>query len=118
MKRLTLSYLAIYLLAGGLGLAFFPAFTLDILQSNRDYGDIMPRVAGVLMIGLSGLIAQFVYYRDYKYYRFSVYIRSFFVLFFVYLFFASTDPFFLVLNLIILIGLFPSIYTIMRERAR
>ena len=116
MKRLTLSYLASYLLIGGLGLAFLPAVTLELFQSNGQYGDVMPRVTGAFMIGLSGLIALFVYYEDYKYYPYSVYIRSFFVLFFFFLYFRSADPFFLVLNAIVLIGLLPSIYTLIRER--
>ena len=118
MKRLTLTYLAIYLLIGGLGLTFLPSFTFRLFLSNGDYGDIMPRVAGMFMIGLSGLIAQFVYYQDYKYYPYSVYIRSFFVIFMFFLFARSSDPLFLVLNAIVLIGLLPSIYTLIRERAR
>ena len=110
--------LAIYLLVGGLGLAFLPSLTLRLFLSTGDYGDIMPRVAGMLMIGLSGLIAQFVYYQDYRYYAYSVYIRSFFVLFLFFLFARPSDPLFLVLNAIVLIGLLPSIYTLIRERAR
>ena len=116
MKRLTMSYLASYLVVGGLGLAFFPAFTLNLFQSNGDYGDIMPRLVGMLMFGLSGLIALFAFHRDYRYYSYSVYIRSFFVLFLFYLYSRSADPLFLVLNVIVLIGLLPSIYTLVRER--
>ena len=116
MKKVTLSYVAGYLLIGGLGLAFLPAVTLNLLQSNGQYGDVMPRVVGVLMIGLGGLIAQFVYYGDYKYYPYTVYVRTFFVLFFFALYFRSTDPLFLVLNVIVLIGLLPSIYTLIGER--
>ncbi len=110
MKKLTLSYLAVYLLFGGLGLAFFPALALNLFQSNGDYGQIMPRVAGMLMLGLSGIIGLFIYYEDFKYYPYSVYIRSFFVLFLFFLYFRSGDPLFIVLNVIILIGLLPSIY--------
>jgi hypothetical protein len=50
--RTSLYYLAGYLLAGGLGLPMFPVETWRILLSNRDYGDIFPRVAGMLMSGL------------------------------------------------------------------
>ncbi len=117
MKRITLTYLAIYLLIGGLGLAFLPALALRLFFSNGDYGDVMPRVAGMLMIGLSGLIGQFVMNQDYRYYPYSVYIRSFFVLFLFVLYARSGDPLFLALNGIILIGLLPSIYTLIRERA-
>ena len=115
MKRITLSYLAAYLLFGGLGLAFMPQLTLDLFQSNGDYGDIMPRLVGTFMIALGGLIGQFVYLRDYKYYPYSVFIRTFIVIFLFFLYVRSDDPLFLVLNVIVLIGLVPSIYTLIRE---
>ena len=116
MKRITLSYLATYLLFGGLGLAFTPQLTLDLFQSNGDYGDIMPRLVGLFMIALSGLIGMFVYLRDYKYYPYSVFIRTFIVIFLFFLYARSDDPLFLVLNGIVLVGLVPSIYTLIRER--
>ena len=118
MKRLTLTYVATYLLIGGIGLALAPSFTLKLFLSSGDYGDVMPRVAGMFMIGLSGIVAQFLYYRDYKYYPYSVVLRSFFVLFMFILYAKSGDPLFLVLNVIVLIGLVPSIYTLIRERSR
>ncbi len=118
MKRVTLSYLAGYLLFGGLGLAVMPEFALDLFQSNGDYGDTMPRLVGMFMIALSGLIAMFVYLKDYKYYPYSVFIRTFIVLFLFFLYARSDDPLFLVLNAIVLVGLLPSAYTLARERTR
>ena len=118
MKRITLTYLAVYLLVGGLGFAFLPDFTFELFQSTGNYGDIMPRVTGIFMIALSGLIALFVYYRDYKYYPYSVFIRTFIVIFLFVLYFRTDDPLFLILNIIVLVGLLPSIYTLIRERLR
>ncbi len=68
------------------------------------------------MVGFGGLSGLIAYYEDYKYYPPSVFIRSFFVLFFFFLYFQSDDPFVLVLNATVLIGLLPSIYVLMRER--
>ncbi len=116
MKKYTLFYVSAYLLVGGLGLAVAPAEILDLFQSNGDYGDTMPRVAGILMVGLSGLIALLAYNEDYKYYPYSLFVRTLFVLFFFFLYFRSDDPFFLVLNVIILIGLVPSLVIYGRER--
>ena len=42
MQRLTLTYVATYLLLGGLGLLAAPDLTLRLLLSNGAYGDIMP----------------------------------------------------------------------------
>ena len=116
MKRITFIYLASYLLAGGLGLMLLPAFTLNLFQSSGSYGDIMPRAVGMFMIGLGGIVAQFVIHGDYKYYPYSIYIRSFFVLFLFFLYARSSDPLFVVLNVVVLIGLLPSIYTLVREK--
>ena len=50
--RLSLLYLGSYLVLIGLGLLFAPEGTLRLLQSNGEYGDVFPRVAGMLMSGL------------------------------------------------------------------
>jgi hypothetical protein len=116
MKRITLTYLATYLFLGGVGLLFVPDFTLKIFQSNGSYGDIIPRFVGILMVALSGLIAQFVYYKDYKYYPYSVYARSFIVISLFFLYYQTKDPFFLIINGIVLLGLLPSVYILIRDR--
>jgi hypothetical protein len=66
MKRLTLIYLTGYLLIGGLGLLLMPDVALSLLMSNGDYGDTMPRVVGMFMLVLSGLIGSFVGRADYS----------------------------------------------------
>ena len=116
-KRVLLIYLVTYLTAGGLGLAIAPDFALDLLQSNQDYGDVMPRVVGMFMVGLAGLVGMIVYHRDYKYYPYSVVIRTGIVLFLFWLYTFDQDPLFLVFNGIVLIGLIPSYVVLARERA-
>jgi uncharacterized protein YjeT (DUF2065 family) len=110
MQRLTLSYLAAYLLIGGLGLLLAPALTLRLLLSSGAYGDIMPRVVGLFMVVLGGVIFEFVRARDYRYYLYTIVARSFIVLVLTALYFHARDPLFLVLDAIVLIGLLPSIY--------
>ena len=56
--RLSLFYLGSYLVLIGLGLLFAPQGTLKILQSNRDYDDVFPRIAGMLMSGLGLSISK------------------------------------------------------------
>ena len=50
--RRSLFYLCSCLCIIGIGLFFAPSETLKILQSNGDYGDVFPRVAGMQMSGL------------------------------------------------------------------
>jgi uncharacterized protein YjeT (DUF2065 family) len=110
VHRLTLSYLAAYLLIGGFGFVVAPALALRLLLSSGAYDDVMPRLVGVFMVALGGVIFQFVRARDYRYYLYTIVARSFIVVVMTALYFKARDPLFLVLDAIVLIGLLPSIY--------
>jgi len=116
MKRLTLWYLASYLLFGGVAFTFFPALALMLFLSNGDYDEVMPRLAGMFMIMLGGFVATMVTRRDYSYYRYSILARTFAVVFLLYLFFSAQDPMFALLTVVVLIGLLPSMYVAYSER--
>jgi uncharacterized protein YjeT (DUF2065 family) len=117
LKKLTLTYLATYLIGGGIGLALAPDFALDLLQSDQEYGDVMPRVVGMFMVALGSLIALFVAKSDYTYYPFSIAARTGIVIFLFILYSIDQDPLFLVLIAIVLIGLLPSYYAFYEERS-
>lgn len=117
MKAITFWYLAGYLLFGGIGFAFLPQETLRLFLSNGDYGDIMPRTAGMFMILLGGLIASMTARRDFAYYAASVLLRLFAIGFLIFLYARSADPMFMVLLAVVLIGWLPSALTVLRERA-
>jgi hypothetical protein len=110
LQRLTFIYLASYLLVGGLGLLIVPELTLWLLLSNGSYGDVMPRLVGVFMVALGGVILQFVRARDYRYYGYTIIARILIVVALTVLYFKARDPLFLVLDAIVLVGLLPSIY--------
>jgi len=116
LKRISLTYVVTYLMIGGFGLAVVPDLFLKLFQSNQDYGDIMPRVAGMFMIALGGLIAAILYFKDFKYYGSSIVIRTFIVLFLFFLYFLNNDPFFIVINVIVLIGLLPSYIIYIKDK--
>ena len=118
MKTITFSYLASYLLFGGIGFAFLPDLTLSMFLSNADYGDVMPRVTGMFMILLGGLVANMAAVRDFTYYRYSVLARTFAVGFLGYLLAKTGNPLFIVLLVIVLIGYLPSLYVVVREYTR
>jgi hypothetical protein len=110
LQQLTFIYLSSYLLMGGLGLLVVPELTLRLLLSNGSYGDVMPRLVGVFMLALGGVIVQFVWAHDYRYYRYTIIARIFIFVAMTALYFKSLDPLFLVLDPIVLVGLLPSIY--------
>jgi len=116
MKKITLIYLASYLFIGGIGFAFIPELVLKIFKSTGEYGDVMPRVVGMFMIVLGFLIMLFIKNEDYKYYLPTIIVRSFIVIFLSALYFISNDPLFIILNIIVLIGLLPSIYILIKDK--
>jgi uncharacterized protein YjeT (DUF2065 family) len=115
MQRLTFIYLAAYLLFGGLGLLVTPDLTLRLLLSNGNYGDVMPRLVGMFMIALGGVIVQFLRARDYRYYRYTIVARSFIVVALTAVYLRARDPLLIVLDAIVLVGLLPSIYVVAVE---
>src|SRR5262249_62108992 len=98
------------------GLLLVPELTLRLLLSDGSYGDVMPRLVGMFMLALGGVILQFVRARDYRYYRYIIVARIFIVVVQTALYFKAGDPLFLVLDAIVLVGLLPSIYVAVRPR--
>ncbi len=100
----------IYLGGGGIGLVLFPDLTLDLLLSNGDYGSIMPRMVGMFMCAIAFFVYRILQFKDWKYYRTTIYIRGAITIFMGWLYYYAKDPLFLVLIAIVLVGLLPSIY--------
>jgi hypothetical protein len=94
--RLSLYYLAGYLMVIGLGLLFTPNWTLHLLGSNRHYDDDMfPRLAGMLMSGLGLNIAGMIRARTKALYPATLAVRVYFVLCLVGFYWLVRDPFLL-----------------------
>ena len=103
--RLSLLYLGSYLVLIGLGLLFAPDSTLRLLQSNAEYGDVFPRVAGMLMSGLGFSVFGIFRAGVPKLYPATIIIRMYFLACLAAFYWMTTDPLFLVLILIVGIGL-------------
>ncbi len=102
--RISLAYLAAYLTVIGLALLFAPRPTLEILQSNGDYGDIFPRVAGMLMSGLGIAVVGMIKENTAVLYPATLGIRIFFLVCIGAFYVMSADPLFLVLLAIVGLG--------------
>jgi hypothetical protein len=102
--RLSLFYLGTYLVLIGLGLLFVPNGTLKILQSNRDYDDVFPCVAGMLMSGLGLSIFGMIRARSSELYPATLFMRVYFIACFVAFYAMTRDPLFLVLVGIVGVG--------------
>ncbi len=110
LRRLTLSYVVIYLAIGGAGFLLAPGLARDLLLSNRDYDDVGFRLTGLMMLGLAYLIATIIRNEDWHYYPVSIHVRSIIVVALLALYLDTDDPMFLVLTGIVLIGLLTSIW--------
>src|SRR5262245_21073970 len=94
--RLSLIYVVVYLLAAGIALLVAPRLALKLLFSTGDYGVIMPRLNGLLLIGLGIFVAQIVRHDVTALYPTTLAVRAVFCLGFIALYLLSRDPFFLV----------------------
>ena len=114
--RLSLFYLAGYLTFAGLALLLVPSFALKLLLSNGDYGGVFPRLAGMVLLGLAILVTQIIRHRVEVLYPTTLVVRLFFLVVLAYLFLSSSDPFFLVVFGIVLMGVVLTGYSYLSER--
>ena len=96
--RLSLFYLAGYLLPTGLLLLVAPGMTLRLLLSNGDYGsDVFVRVAGLLLLAVGFIVVQIIRYRAEVLYPTTLMVRAVFLIGFLGFYLYTRDPLFLVI---------------------
>ena len=102
--RLSLFYLIGYLVPSGLALLLAPQFTLKLLFSNGNYGEVMPRLVGMFVLTLGVMALQIVRHRIEALYTTLLTVRGgiLIVLFGLYLY--SGDPLFITLMLVVGLG--------------
>ena len=116
--RWALHYLAGYLLLGGFGLLLVPDQTLRLLLSNGHYGDVFPRLAGMLMSGLGMSIAGIIWARAQALYPATLVVRSYFIVCLIGLYWMSADPLFLVVLGVVLVGFVLTLTSYLVDRAK
>ncbi len=95
--RVSLYYLASYLLLGGVGLVADPRLALQLLMATGDYGQFMPRLAGGLMIVLGIFIVQTIRFRLEALYPTTLVARAILLTIILWLYVTSQDVLFAVL---------------------
>jgi uncharacterized protein YjeT (DUF2065 family) len=103
--NLSLYYLAGYLLPAGTLLLLVPDVATKLLLSNRTYDDAPFRLAGVLLIGLGILVVQMIRHRLEVLYPTTILIRLLISATLIWLYVRTSDPFFLVVLLVVVIGI-------------
>lgn len=77
---------------------------LQLLLSNGDYGDVFPRVAGMLLTGLGLTVVGIIRTRSEALYPATLVIRTFFLICLVVFYAMTSDPFFLVVSAVVGLG--------------
>jgi hypothetical protein len=114
--RLSLLYLGSYLTIIGLGLLLAPHDTLKLLLSNGDYGDVFPRVAGMLMSGLGLSVFGMIRARSSELYPATLLMRVYFIACIVAFYAMTGDPLFLVLVGIVGLGFGLTLFSYLTDR--
>ena len=116
--RISLYYLGSYLVIIGFGLLFAPDGTLGILQSNGAYGDVFPRIAGMLMSGLGISIFGIIRARAAELYPATLFIRVYFLICIVVFYLMTRDPLFVVMFAIVALGFILTLSSYMLDRKK
>jgi hypothetical protein len=114
--RLSLYYLAGYLLLGGFALLLVPRQTLRVLLASGDYGEIFPRLSGMLMSGLGMTVAGIIRARAEVLYPATLLVRLYFMACLATLYFAAGDPLFLVILAVVAIGVVLTLTSYLSDR--
>lgn len=95
--RLSLFYLAGYLLPTGFLWLVAPRETFRLMLSNVDYGsDVFPRVAGLLLLAIGFIVVQIIRHQVEALYPTTLMVRAGFLVGFVGFYLSTRDPLFLV----------------------
>ena len=114
--RLSLFYLGSYLTIIGLGLLVAPHDTLKLLLSNGDYGDVFPRVAGMLMSGLGLSVFGMIRARSSELYPATLLMRVYFIACIAAFYAMTGDPLFLILVGIVGLGFGLTLFSYLTDR--
>ncbi|MEA2608471.1 MAG: hypothetical protein QOJ75_714 [Chloroflexota bacterium] len=114
--HLSLYYLAGYLLPAGLLLLTVPEFARKLLLSNRDYDDAPFRLVGVLLIVLGIIIVQIIRHRIEALYTTTVVARVLISLTLIAIYIETSDPFFLVILAIVVLGIALTTWSYLTDR--
>lgn len=114
--HLSLYYLAAYLLLLGFAMLLIPTQTLKFLLSNGSYGEVFPRLSGMLLAGLGMTIAGIILTRSEALYPATLGVRAFFLACLVIFYTTTRDPFFLVVFGIVVLGVVMTLFSLLSDR--
>ena len=114
--RLSLFYLAGYLLIGGIGFLIVPQRMLELFLSNGEYADVMVRFVGLLLLALGVMVVQIIRLRAIQLYPATLVVRTIILVGLLIFFVVYRDPMMMVLLAIVGIGFALTLTCLMLDR--
>jgi uncharacterized protein YjeT (DUF2065 family) len=102
--RLSLCYLFTYLIFAGLALLVAPQLALKLLFSNGNYGDVLPRLLGLILVALGVFVLQTVRHQLEVLYTTALAVRGVMLVVLFGLYLYSHDPLFITLLVVVGFG--------------
>jgi len=102
---LSLYYLAAYLVGAGIALIVAPSLALKLLFASGQYGDVLPRLLGVVLLALGIVIVQIIRHQVEVLYTTTLIVRTLIVAVLIGLFIYSHDPLFISLVVVVVFGM-------------
>ena len=102
---MSLFYLATYLLGAGIALILVPSLALTLLFTKGHYGDVLPRLLGVVLLALGIVIVQIIRHRLEVLYTTTLLVRVFIMVVLAGLLVYSGDPLFISLMVVVGLGM-------------
>jgi hypothetical protein len=103
--RFSLYYLAAYLIGAGIALIFAPGLALTLLFANGHYGDVMPRLLGVVLLALGIFVVQVIRHSLEVLYPTTLIVRTLIMVVLAGLLVYSHDPLFISLMVVVGFGM-------------
>ncbi len=101
----SLYYPAFYLTTTGLALVLAPDVSLKLLFSTGHYGDVMPRMAGAVILALGMIVIQVIRQRAESLVPTLVAARVMLCTVWMGLYLYTRDPFFLIVFAVVAVGM-------------
>ena len=102
--RLSLFYLAGYLLPVGLLLMVVPQLTMRLLLTNHAYDDLGLRLGGVFAVALGMVVVSMIINRAARMYSTTLFVRAFIIASLVVLFGIYRDPALVAISAVVIVG--------------
>lgn len=115
--RLSMFYLAGYLLPVGAALMFVPQLTMKLLFSNHAYDDLGLRMGGVFLFAIGMIVSGMIINQAYRAYPVTLFVRAFIISALFILFALYRDPALLAINLVVAIGWLLTFFGWRRDKA-